>query len=151
MLVIFSVKIFTVLYSTSCSQKTVCCSKPLSDLWYSGAGTPLKYIVMFLSSSWLCSLPAPLPPPHLPGAVCYGPLSSKHGAQGATAASTPMAAAGDLTRWQLSSKTQEEALGLLKGLWAFINTDDKIFPSVEENRFLSLTLEGSFSFFLLKN
>ena len=138
------------MYSTSCSQKTVCCSKPLSGLWYSGAGTPLKYIVMFLSSSWLCSLPTRPHPPN-PGAVCYGPLSSKHGAQGATAASTPMAAAGDLTRCQLSTKTQEEALGLLKGLWAFINTDDEIFPSVGENRSLSLTLEVSFSFFLKIN
>lgn len=111
-----------------------------------------------LSSTLSCSFPPlgsvlypPRPPPNLPGAVCYGPLSSKHGAQGATAASTPMAAAGDLTRCQLSTKTQVEALGLLKGLWAFINTDDKIFPSVGENRFLSLTLEVSFSYFFLKN
>lgn len=83
-----------------------CCSKLLSDVWYSlwVLEALLKYIVIFLSS--------------------YGSNPPGLCAQGATTFSTPAAAAWDLTKYhQLSTEPQEDALvplrdTSLRGPWA---------------------------------
>lgn len=111
-----------VLPSTSCSLETAVLScfpvcGLLSQCW-----KPLKYIVMFLSSSWFCS-------PLSQDSVLWS-LNVQRGAQGATALSTTVAAAWDLTRCQLSTEPHE-ALGSLKGtfvrrLWADCTTEGSL-------------------------
>lgn len=95
-----------------------CCSKLLSDVWYS-----LWVLEPFLSTLSYSFPPYDSSPPGLCAVVVWS-LSSKLWAQGATTFSTLAAAAWDLTKYhQLSTEPQEDALGplrdtFLRGPWA---------------------------------